>query len=310
VKALRVPLRRVLAFSEHETVTSEAVVAFVRQAVGGAAPVFGGTNLYFAEINRDRPDPGAADGFSFSANPQVHASDDRSLTETPGSFADMLRTARSFLGDRPVAVSPITLLARFNADAPGAGTLGLTEPPADPRQASLISAVFTALAAKALASGGAGSVTMFEPAGDRGVIAYPADDGRYTKLGKLEVPAGWAFPVGHVLGVWGRWSGLPLADVRSSEQLLVDGVACVTGDQLEVLVANATAETQQVAVEIPWLGPAWSATMRRLDTASVLADWSSGRIPGGFADPESIDRDQITLELPPYGLALVGLTAS
>jgi hypothetical protein len=309
VQALRVPLRRVLAFSEHELVSSPALVARIRGAVGSAAPVFGGTNLNFAELNRDRPDPGSADGFSFSANPQVHSSDDRSLTETPGSFLDMLRSGRRFLGDRPVVVSPVTLLPRFNADAPGAGTIGLAEPPADARQPSLICASFTALSAKFLAAGGATAVTMFETVGDRGVVARSAGGASRTRLGELEVPPGAAFPVCHVLSVWGRWSGRPLARVLSSEPLSVDGAACVAGDRVEVLVANATAQMQQVGLEAPWLEPTASGSVRRLDAASVQADWSAGGTRGGFGDPEQIQGGNIAFELSPYGLALVELTA-
>jgi D-apionolactonase len=309
VKTLRVPLRRVLAFGEHEIVTSPALVARMREAVGSAAPVFGGTNLYFAELNRDRPDPSSADGFSFSANPQVHASDDRSLTETPGSFLDMLQSGRRFLGDRPIVVSPVTLLPRFNADAPGAGTLGLAEPPADARQASLICASFTALSAKFLAAGGATAVTMFEAVGDRGVVTWSADGTARTRLGELEVPPGAAFPVCHVLSVWGRWSGRPLARVLSSEPLSVDGAACLAGDRVEVLVANATARMQQVRLEAPWLGPAAAGSVRRLDAASVEAGWSAGGTRSGFSDPEQIQGGKLAFELSPYGLALVELTA-
>lgn len=310
VQKLGVPLRRVLAFSEHELVTSPAVVASVREAVGAAAPVFGGTNLSFAELNRDRPDPGSADGFSFSANPQVHASDDRSLTETPGSFLDMLRSARRFLGDRPVVVSPVTLLPRFNADAPGAGTLGLTEPPADARQASLVCAGFTAMAAKFLAAGGAAAVTMFETTGDRGVVARSADGARSTRLGALEVPAGAAFPVYHVLSVWGRWSGRRLARVRSSEPRSVDGAACLIGERVEVLLANATAEAKEIELAAPWLDLAAAGSVRRLDAASVEAGWSSGGISVGFSDPEEIEGGHVALQLSPYGLALVEFNAS
>jgi D-apionolactonase len=308
VKSLGVPLRRVLAFSEHELVTSPAVVAWTREAVGAAAPVFGGTNLYFAELNRDRPDPGSADGFSFSANPQVHASDDRSLTETPGSFLDMLRSARRFLGGQPVVVSPVTLLPRFNADAPGAGTLGVTEPPADARQPSLLCATFTALAAKFLGAGGAAAVTMFETAGDRGVVAWSADGAGRTRIGELEVPPGAPFPVCHVLSVWGRWSGRPLTRILSNEPLSVDGAACLVGDQLEILVANATAEVREVGLEVPWLGPAWTGSVRRLDAASIAAGWSSGDSRDGFTGP-NVFRARAALELPPYGLALLELTA-
>jgi hypothetical protein len=296
----------VLAFSEHELVTSPAVVVFVREAVGISVPVFGGTNLYFAELNRDRPDRTSADGFSFSANPQVHTPDDRSLTETPQSLLDMLESAKRFLGHRPIVVSPITLLPRFNPDAPGARTVGEVEPPADERQASLVSAVFAALAVKFLAAGGATAVTMFETTGARGVVAGAEPRARRTKLGVLEVPLGAAFPVSHIVSVWGRWSGHHAVRVQSSDPRLVDGAACRMDGRIELLIANATAELQAVELRAPSLGST-RGTLRTLDAASVSANWAAGRISRGFSESEKIVGGQIGLELTPYAVAHVVL---
>ena len=312
VEAVVAPIRRVLVFSEHELVSSPAVVAAARQRLGAGVAVFGGTNLNFADLNRDRPDPASADGFAFSANPQVHAADDRSLTETPQTFADMLATARAFLGDRPVAVGPITLLARFNADAPGAGTLGTGDPPpADHRQASLVCAVFAAMSVKYLGSGGAVAATFFETCGDRGVLSR-AEPGRSpaTRLGAVEVPPGTAFPVYDVLSICSRWAGRRVVPVRSGNPLSVDGAACRTESRLQVLVANNTAEDQLVGLSgLSRLGAA-RARLAVMDAASVSSRWLAPTGDNGFHAAGEIDTAAAEFELGPYAVGLVELETS
>ena len=51
------------------------------------APVGGGTNGYFTDLNRERPDTSAMDFVAYSLNPQVHAFDNDSLMETPAAQA-------------------------------------------------------------------------------------------------------------------------------------------------------------------------------------------------------------------------------
>jgi hypothetical protein len=130
----------------------------------------------------------------------------------------------------------------------------------------------------------------------------------------LEVPAGAAFPVCHVLSVWGRWSGRPLARVRSSQPRSVDGAACVIGGQLEILVANATAEARHVELDAPSLQTPASlpaarpGTIRRLDASAVAADPDA--IFAGFSDPEETKAGQVAFELSAYGLALIEFPAT
>jgi hypothetical protein len=295
-------IRRLLAFSSRELVTSAKVLAAVRETAGPTVPTFGGTNLYFAELNRDRPDPAMADGFAFSANPQVHAADDRSMTEAPLSFADMLTTARSFLGDRPLAVTPITLLARFNADAPGAGTAGDGAlPPADHRQASLLCAAFTALSAKYLAAGAAASATFYETTGDRGVIAREAGGDRDTAV----VPPGAAYPVYEVLSVLSAWSGHPQLTVESSDPLSAAGLGWAGSGRVRMLVVNATG--QELGVQVDGLASG-SATIRMLDAPAVGDWWRSGRPAGPFSSPARAAAPSV-LQLGPYALALLDTAA-
>ncbi len=56
---------------------------------------------------------------AWSQNPQVHAFDILSLTETPAAVGDQLRTVRELFPEQELVVSPITLRPRFNAVATG-----------------------------------------------------------------------------------------------------------------------------------------------------------------------------------------------
>ena len=102
----------------------------------GSCALLGGTDGDFAELNRDRPAAGAFDGLTYAMNPQVHAFDDKSLAETLTAQATTVATARSFAGDRPVIISPVTLRQRFNpsaTDAPAPVLAGRLPPAVDPR---------------------------------------------------------------------------------------------------------------------------------------------------------------------------------
>ena len=205
----RGPDRRVLAFSEHELVSSPALVAAARQALGAGVPVFGGTNLNFADLNRDRPDPASADGFAFSANPQVHAAEDRSLTETPPDVRGHARDGEELPRRTAGRGRPHHAAREVQRRCPRSGDARYGEPPpADHRQASLVCAVFAAMSVKHLGSGGAVAATFFETCGDRGVLSRAEPDrSSATRLGAVEVPPGTAFPVYHVLSVCSRWAG-------------------------------------------------------------------------------------------------------
>src|SRR5262249_3065569 len=118
-------IARVLVFhrdSRSETpteTTSPALIDLVRRHLGDLAPVGGGTNMDFAELNRRRPDPAAAPIVAWSTNAQVPASDDASVMETVRGQAATVVTARGIYPDHKLAVGPITLRPRFNPAATG-----------------------------------------------------------------------------------------------------------------------------------------------------------------------------------------------
>ena len=102
-----------------ETTRPELVEA-VRAKLGARLPgtVFlGGTEIYFTEINRTRPQVDAWDGLCYSLSPQIHAFTDADVVENLDAQAETLRSARTIAGGKPVVVSPITMRRRVNFHA-------------------------------------------------------------------------------------------------------------------------------------------------------------------------------------------------
>ena len=208
-------------------------IAAVRRAlagVDGQAKFLSGTTANFAALNRCRPDPSAIDGACFPLNPQVHAFDNRSMVENLPAQRAVLQSARAFLRRLPVSVSPVTLKR---------------EP--DCRQASLFGAAWTLGSLKYLAEGGAASVTYYETTGPRGVMAGGT---------------GGVYPLYHVLADVAEFAGAQVVHSRSSEPLLLESLALRSPNGTRLLLANLSAEQQQVRVTADACGP---VRVRELD---------------------------------------------
>jgi hypothetical protein len=270
IRAAGVVVDRVLVLADDSEVTPLDEVDLVRAALPGVT-VGGGTNIYFNELNRNRPDPERLDVVAYSANPQIHAFDELSLVETFEAAGDTVRSTRAFSGDLPVAVTPITLRPRFNAVATveESGDGGGPPRQVDPRQPSLFAAAWTLGNAKSLAEAGVDSLTYFETTGLRGVL-----DGE-------------PFPLYHVLADLCALRGAELRSCESSAPLSAVGLAA--GDN--VFVANLEPRPATVRLE----GVAGPATLLRLSDASA---------PGRAE--ERVD-DVSTLQLRPFEIVRIEL---
>lgn len=78
-----------------------------------------GTDIYFAELNRQRPENDCYDFVGFSINPQVHNFDAKTMLENIEAIDSIIQTIRSFTS-KPIVVSPVTLKKRKNHDGAGA----------------------------------------------------------------------------------------------------------------------------------------------------------------------------------------------
>lgn len=176
-------LNSLLVLQNDQKVTPKSLINAVYPVFKAKLPqmkIGYGTDGYFTELNRHRPDADTLFDFvSFSTNPQVHASDARSIMENVEALPWIIATARSFAQGREVYVSPLTLKRRRNHD------LKADAPPeqADKRQGTFFLARFTVLTLAALSA--ADRIILHETVGARGLI-----DGRpfpvYDVLEKIK----------------------------------------------------------------------------------------------------------------------------
>ncbi len=232
-KTRNLAIARYLVFDKTAPATPTALVALARAQLGKKVPIFAGTNKFFTELNRNRPDArqlALVDGLVYSFNPQVHAFDNTSLAEAPEAQAETLRSCAAFAQGRGIAVSGITLKARHSLSDNG------PEPREryrehDTRQGSLFGAAWTAASLGQIARARrAASITLFETTGPRGVL-----------------DAKRVFPLYHVLADVMAFGG-DVVMSASSDPLKVESIVLRAGNRLRVVLANMTAQTQSAQI--------------------------------------------------------------
>jgi len=226
----------------------------------------GGTNINFFDLNQDSHCTRGLSMVCYSVNPQVHASDVTSLFETFEGQVWTVKSARRLVGKKAIAVTPVTLRPRFNPDAVS------PDPPAepgqlpsqvDPRQSSLVGAVWTAGSLKALVESGVDVLTFYETTGWRGVME--TGDGSQLPTVFLSKPNA-VFPLYYVIGDIAHMSGGEVRSITSSEPHVVDALATLKNGRERVLIFNLTPEIQ--AVQLAWPTRARMA-LRRLNEYTV-----------------------------------------
>jgi hypothetical protein len=284
--------------------TPPHLVDTARTALAQAAPnaaFGGGTEIYFTEINRTRPEHETWDGLCYSISPQIHAFTDIDVMENLDAQAETVRSARAIAGDKPIAVSPITLRRRVNFHAAG-------DPPPTPpgelpdsvdgRQAALFGAAWTAGSVKYLSEAGAGSVTYYETTGWRGVVERA--DGP-EKPERFASRAGEAFPLYHPLADAIEWRDAEVLACESSDVLAAVAFAVRTSDgSTRLLVANLTPRELEVVVA-PLDG---DVALRRLNESTAgeaTGDPQAFRAGG----EDSAANGELALILAPYEVVRV-----
>jgi hypothetical protein len=274
-----VPVSSLLVFSAGAETTDPRLTARAR-AAGVGAPVIGGTDMSFAEVNRDPPDMDEMDGLVYSVTPQIHTFDEESIAQSLEAQPDTVRTARSFVRGKPIHVGPITLRPRDATD------------PVDPRQPSLFAAAFTLGSISALAQAGASSLTLYEAVGPRGIVGGD----------------GTAYAMFHVFADIAELGSDPrLVRSRSNQPSRLAGLALMGRHRvLRVLVANLTP-----AVLGARIGPLPGAEVRLraldADTAApALADPLAFRSRERAVAP--LRDGTATVELAPFAVTTLDCT--
>jgi D-apionolactonase len=244
------PVVQWLVFHEKEVSTSPKWIEIAREklkAFDENIPLGSGTNVYFTELNRNRPTLDNLDFVTYSSNPQIHAFDNLSIVETLEVLQTTVESARQFCTDKPISVSPITLRPRFNAVATGAPReLAPGELPdnVDARQMSLFGAAWTLGALREFAYADVRSLTFYETTGWRGVVE--SESGSPPEFPSLPRSV---FPLFHVLADAGEFRGAQIASGTHNAPLKLTGMALRQENKTRVLLANLSNEEQRVELQ-------------------------------------------------------------
>jgi D-apionolactonase len=266
------------------------------------APVAGGTNGDFAGLNRARPDPSVLDAICYAVNPQVHASDDRSLLENVTAQGATVRTARSFADGRDVIVSPVTLAPRFNPAASGPEAPpppGRLPSAVDPRQMSLLGAAWTVASIASLTAANADSVTWFETVGWRGLMERESGSPLPDLFASFP---GMVFPAYHAFADLAEMRGAELLEVASSAPRSLAGLAVRRGDRVNGLLANLTATELAVSVA-PVGGEVRYRVLDETTGSLATSDADAFRRSGSAAESEG---GEWRIALRPYATLVFG----
>jgi D-apionolactonase len=245
-KALGVQLELALLLSDNAEVELKTIAKSLRNL-----PLFNALIFHTSELSTsERWIRLARDIFKahgvYSINPQVHAFDNLSMVETCEAISSTIQTARTFVADKALAISTVTLKPRYNPYDKTKRVPSLNElpPQVDVRQLSLFGAAWTLGSLKYLAeSGDLKYITYYETTGWRGVMekesASPLPD-------KFPSTAGAVFPLYHVFASVAEFADGEVIKSRSSHPLKVESLVLRSKDKQRVLLANMTNDTQTV----------------------------------------------------------------
>jgi hypothetical protein len=280
--------------------TPASLVDLVHAALGASLPAasfIGGTEMYFTEINRTRPDPASWDGVCYSISPQVHAFTDLDVVENLDAQAETIRSALVLAAGKPVVVSPITLRRRVNfhaAENPPPTPPGELPDCVDVRQSSLLGAAWTAGSLKYVCEAGADAVTYYETTGWCGVLERREGTPLPAKF--VSAP-GQVFPLYYPLADVAGWRGADVLACESSDGLAAVALAVRTEDgATRLLVANLTPVPCEVTI-----GPLSGAvTLRRLNEETAATATAEPEAFRGSGEPAAPEGGELALTLGPY----------
>ncbi|HWP47034.1 MAG TPA: hypothetical protein VNM22_07700 [Candidatus Limnocylindrales bacterium] len=294
-----------LIFHIGESSTTEKWIQLARPVLKEYAPaakVGAGTNAYFTEINRGHPPVALIDLVSYSINPQVHAFDDATLVENLETQGVTVQNARRIIGDKLLAISPVTLRPRLqpNGSPPEPKAIpGELPPQVDVRQTSLFGACWTTGSLKYLLEEGIYSVTYYETTGWRGVME--------TEQGsplpeKFPSRPGTVFPLYHVLADVGQFIGGTVIPTRSSDILRANGLGLRKNGHTRFIVMNLSPVPEQVTVAgLPsrvWIRPLDEQNVEQAMQEPETFYQENGKEVG-------TEEGHLKFEMLPYGLVRI-----
>lgn len=206
-------------------------------------------------------DPPRADATCWGMHPQAHATDATSIAETPVAAGHQLRAVR-LRRPGPIAISVVRLHKVL----------------ADPRQMSLLGAAWTLAVLAELVAEGAGSITIYDTIGPRGVMA---DD--------------VVFPLFHVIADVGELADGPGISIMRP----ADGVTGLL-TRRALLLANLSREPRTVTLP----DGCRPKSLRLLDATSARSAMTA---PDAFRARTSNASAAGVVTLPPFATARLDL---
>jgi D-apionolactonase len=274
--------------------TSAALIALVKNGIKKYFPnaLFGaGTDAFFTQLNRERTPVKELDFLCFSANPQVHATDQRTVTENLATLQHQVQSCKIFAQGKAVHAGPVSFKMRWNPDEPGSRQ---RDPLSDLRQLSCYGAVFTLGSFKYLAAAGAAAVNYFEATGCGGLMnnenaPWPQNYG---------VPEQFIYPLYFVLKELLQRKNQQLLALETSDPLLFDGICFVNSDQQKtIFLFNYTAQT--IPIEMPKNTVGASYQLLNQQTMFALGTKSAALNKLGLLAISEV------LQLPPFAIAIL-----
>ena len=277
---------------------SQKVIPVINNALPGVKTGTG-TNANFAQLNRNRPTDSGSDFICYSIQPQEHESDNSTLVENLEAQAHTVRSAIAFSQGKDILISPVTIQRRFNAnnvffEVPSENT-GIP-PQVDSRMMSLFGACWTAGSLKNLILSGVAGITVFETAGERGIIQgdlpsrWPAE---------FRSDAGMIFPVFHVLRFILSSKSSRIVKSVSSDPLKVESLVISDGKKIRMVLVNFTGENQ-AAVPFQLKGQFNIREMNETNFPEVVSDRSWLEKP---CETRSMSHDTIILS--PFSVTFI-----
>lgn len=301
------PVHEEITFPRDDLATHPETIAAAKSAFRAADSVVrigGGARSFFTELNRasDFLPVRDLDAVTFPLDPQVHAFDNLSIMETLSAQADVVRSARALVGDRPLFVGPITLRQQWNPNATSASPLpGPDElpPSVDPRQLSLFTAAWTVGSLKRMADEGVEAATYYELTGWRGLLEHRE---HLTRRDLFPSDPGQLFPVYHIFRAIAPFAGGERVWISSPQPFQTAAFAVVKNDRMRLLVANLTEFEQVVVVEGLMLT---DPTMAILDETVYEQAVTDPRWIESAMQPVVFDEGRSIFQLKPFAVAIV-----
>ena len=255
-----------------------------------------GEDTNFTELNRNRPTDTGIQVVSYGLNPQCHASDNLTLIECLAIQGDTVHSARQFINDRRLLVSPITLKVQKVNQAPLPGQLPSD---VDVRQSTLFAAGWTLGSIKYLSEAGVDGLTYYETVGWKGIMS----PGPMTPLPRaLHSKPNHVFPVYHVLGDVGEFVGGKVRPVNSTDAMSVVGLALEKQGRKRLLIANLRRRPRNVRIR--GLQPG-QATVFRLDNRNLSSAASEPEAFSRRAGEKTLRQGEFEIRLPAHGIARI-----